>query len=167
MARASGPRAPLNLVSNRRVCLLVVLAAVFATTRVLSIVVGSIVLRLRRPAHHLLAIIHEVIVLSFRRLAVLIVCAVPLETLLASVIRLLVELHSIAIGSVVLPSRVFIHVLALRYRPPVVIRRLHLRHCRSSRVVSRSDAPAVVVHSAHMHIGLLRRGVCVLIPKGR
>ena len=170
MAGPAGPRAPLDFVSNSRVSLLVIVAAVFAITRVWAIIVWSVVLR--RPAH-LLAIIHKVIVLAFHRSTVCLVCVEFLQRALlatAGILLLLgriVELHRIAIRRVVLPGKVFIHVLALRDRPAVAIRTLYLGHCKRSRVIPRRHASAVVVHTAHVHIRFLRRGVCVLIPKGR
>ena len=166
MAGPARPRAPLDFVSNSRVSLLII-AAVFAITRVWAIIVSVV---LRRPAH-LLAIIHKVIVLAFHRSAVCLVCVEFLQALATTAIVLLlvriVELHRIAIRRVVLPGKVFIHVLALRDRPAVAIRTLYLGHCKCSRVVPRRHASAVVVHTAHVHIRFLRRGVCVLIPKGR
>lgn len=167
MAGPARPRAPLDFVSNSRVSLLII-AAVFAITRVWAIIVSVV---LRRPSHHLLAIIHKVIVLAFHRSAVCLVCVEFLQALATTAIVLLlvriVELHRIAIRRVVLPGKVFIHVLALRDRPAVAIRTLYLGHCKCSRVIPRRHASAVVVHTAHVHIRFLRRGVCVLIPKGR
>lgn len=166
MAGPARPRAPLDFVSNSRVSLLII-AAVFAITRVWAIIVAVV---LWRPAH-LLAIIHKVIVLAFHRSAVCLVCVEFLQALATAAIVLLlvriVELHRTAVRRVVLPGEVFIHVLALRDRPAVAIRTLRLGHCKCSRVIPRRHASAVVVHTAHVHIRFLRRGVCVLIPKGR
>lgn len=164
MAGPARPGAPLDVVSNGRVGLLII-AAVFAITRVWAIIVEV----LRRPAD-LLAIIHKVIVLAFR-FAVRLVCVEFLQALATAAIVLLlvriVELHRTAVRRVVLPGEVLIHVLALRDRPAVAIRTLRLSHCKRSRVVPRRHASAVVVHTAHVHIRFLRGGVCVLIPKGR
>ena len=167
MARPARPRAPLDFVSNGWVSMLII-AAVFAITRVRAIIVSVI---LRRPAHHLLAIIHKVIVLAFHRSAVCLVCVEFLQALATAAVVLLlvriVEFHRIAIRRVVLPGKVLVHELALRDRPAVAIGTLYLGHSESSRVVPRCHAAAVVMHTAHVHVRFLRRGVCVLIPEGR
>lgn len=97
------------------------MAAIFATTWVRAIVVAAIVLARRWATHHVLAVVHKVVVLAFHGSAFGFIGRKFLESWLASIILLLVELHRIAIGSVVLPCHVFIHILALGDRPPVVI----------------------------------------------
>lgn len=99
------------------------MSAIPAISGVRTIIVWPVVLTWRWAAHHvILAIVHKVVIFALNWSAL---GPVRLEFLQArwraARILLLLIVHRIAIRSVVLPSRIVVHVLALGNRSPVIV----------------------------------------------